>query len=45
MPNTPVFEGLSFDREKRNFDAFDSGAEPALALRSSLTPIRDGDYA
>jgi hypothetical protein len=32
------------DREKGNFDAFDSGAEPALALRSSLTPIRAGDY-
>jgi hypothetical protein len=32
------------DREKGNFDAFDSGAEPALALRSSLTPIRGGDY-
>ena len=30
------------DREKGNFDAFDSGAEPALALRSSLTPIRGG---
>jgi hypothetical protein len=29
---------------KREILTHSSGAEPALALRSSLTPIRGGDY-
>jgi hypothetical protein len=32
------------DREKGKFDGFDSGTEPVLALSSSFTPIRGGDY-